>query len=63
MAHTNVITPGHERALHSNFRRNGDAFQLLREASSGADFTDKEVHNHVLKTILMSPLRQGSLNP
>jgi hypothetical protein len=53
VTHANVKTPGHERALHPNFRRNGDTYRLLREASGGeAALTDEEVHTHVLKTTL-----------
>src|SRR5215470_17215033 len=31
VTHAKVETPGHERGLHPNFRRNGDTYRLLRE--------------------------------
>src|SRR5579863_3216713 len=47
-----VEVPGHERALHPNFRRNGDTVRSLR-SSTGAlpqDWTDGQVYAHVVET-------------
>jgi hypothetical protein len=35
VTHEGVVTPGHELALHPNFRRNGDSYRALL-ASGGA---------------------------
>jgi hypothetical protein len=53
VTHAGVETPGHERGLHPNFRRNGDSYRLLR-ATRAADsmLKDEEIHAHVLKTTL-----------
>jgi len=52
VTHAGVETPGHERGLHPNFRRNGDSYRLLRERRGEAAVTDDEVHSHILQTTL-----------
>jgi len=52
VTHAGVETPGHERGLHPNFRRNGDTYRLLRERRGETALSDDEVHNHVLRTTL-----------
>jgi len=48
--HPGVQVPGHERALHPNFRRSGDALQLLRTTLGGslANLTDVELYRQVV---------------
>ncbi len=48
--HAGIETPGHERALHPNFRRNGEAAQLLHQRLGGdyATLSDAAVYRHVL---------------
>jgi Polysaccharide deacetylase len=57
-----VVTPGHERALHPNFRRNGDSYRALLasgEASSDPP-TDSEIHRFVLeRTLGFAPEAKG----
>src|SRR5262249_51884475 len=52
VTHANVETPGHERGLHPNFRRNGDTYRLLRKRRDETTVTDDEVHSHILQTTL-----------
>jgi len=52
VTHAGVETPGHERGLHPNFRRNGDTYRLLRQQRGEAELSDDEVHRHVLQTTL-----------
>jgi hypothetical protein len=53
VTHAGVETPGHERGLHPNFRRNGETYRLLRESrSDDATLGDEEVHVHVMRTTL-----------
>ena len=52
VTHAGVETPGHERGLHPNFRRNGDTYRLLRERRGETALSDDEVHSHVLRTTL-----------
>jgi len=50
--HAGINVPGHERALHPNFRRNGDTLQRLRQ-QIGMDinnWTDTAVYQHVIQT-------------
>jgi hypothetical protein len=49
--HAGIDVPGHERALHPNFRRDGDVLRALRD-TLGHDYallTDAEVHRSVLQ--------------
>jgi hypothetical protein len=48
--HAGIEIPGHERALHPNFRRNGDAAQGLHQQLGGdyATLSDAAVYRHVL---------------
>jgi peptidoglycan/xylan/chitin deacetylase (PgdA/CDA1 family) len=52
VTHAGVKTPGHERGLHPNFRRNGDTYRLLRQQRGETALSDDEVHLHVLRTTL-----------
>jgi hypothetical protein len=62
VTHEGVVTPGHERALHPNFRRNGDGYRALLasgEASSDPP-TDSEIHRFVLeRTLDFAPEAKG----
>jgi hypothetical protein len=51
--HAGIQISGHERALHPNFRRSGDACQLLRSKAgdSFADLTDADVYRHVVRYV------------
>lgn len=58
VTHAGVEVGGHERGLHPNFRRNGDAYRTLADASSR---TDDEVYAHVLQTVLsFAPEARGT---
>ncbi len=58
VTHDGVNVGGHERGLHPNFRRNGDVYRTLSDASSR---TDNEVYEHVLQTVLsFAPEARGS---
>ncbi len=50
--HAGIQVPGHERALHPNFRRSGDALQDLRSRLGDryATLEDTDVYAHVLET-------------
>jgi hypothetical protein len=52
VTHAHVETPGHERGLHPNFRRNGDPYRLLRQRRGETALSDDEVHSHILQTTL-----------
>jgi hypothetical protein len=61
--HPGSRVPGHERALHPNFRRNGDTIRALREklGPSYLDVTDAAVYEHVLRTTLeFAPEARGT---
>lgn len=47
VTHKGVEVPGHERAIHPNFRRNGDIYRALPQAG---ECTDAAVHEHVIAT-------------
>ena len=48
--HADIDVPGHERAIHPNFRRNGDTLRQLYRNLDGAqeDLTDEMVYRHVI---------------
>lgn len=48
--HPGVKVPGHERALHPNFRRNGDIVRQWRDRAdaAGVEPADGEVYRHVV---------------
>jgi hypothetical protein len=48
--HPGISVPGHERALHPNFRRSGDTVQQLyrKKAGERRELTDGEVYEHVV---------------
>lgn len=50
--HADVNVPGHERALHPNFRRDGDTLRQLRERVGPAlwEWTDTAVYRYVVQT-------------
>jgi hypothetical protein len=50
--HAGIQVPGHERALHPNFRRRGDLLQDLRRrlGDEYVHAADNEVYRHVLDT-------------
>jgi hypothetical protein len=53
VTHAGVETPGHERGLHPNFRRNGDTCRLLYgKINVAAPLSDDEVYAHVMRTTL-----------
>jgi hypothetical protein len=48
--HAGVDVGGHERALHPNFRRNGDALRTLHDSCGAvAALTDLDVYRHVVR--------------
>jgi peptidoglycan/xylan/chitin deacetylase (PgdA/CDA1 family) len=47
VTHAGVTVRGHERALHPNFRRNGDTYRALVDAGSRSDH---EVYEHIVTT-------------
>ena len=58
VTHAGVDTPGHERGLHPNFRRNSDLYRGL--SSSAAALTDEEVHTHIVSgTLAFAPEAKG----
>jgi hypothetical protein len=60
--HGNVETPGHERGLHPNFRRDGETVKVLRTQTgpSFEDWTDDQVIRQVLaKTLEFCPEANG----
>ena len=61
VTHAGVETPGHERGLHPNFRRNGDTYNQLR-AANGAEpsLSDEEIHAHIVSsTLAFAPEAKG----
>lgn len=50
--HAGISVPGHERALHPNFRRSGDTLQRLRQEVGAAliGWTDSRIHQYVVQT-------------
>jgi peptidoglycan/xylan/chitin deacetylase (PgdA/CDA1 family) len=53
VTHAGVETPGHERGLHPNFRRNGDSYKQLRAIHGREDtLTDEQIHTHIVSTTL-----------
>jgi hypothetical protein len=59
VTHAGVETPGHERGLHPNFRRNGDTFRRLRE-QRGDDASDEDIHSFVVsQTLSFAPEAKG----
>jgi peptidoglycan/xylan/chitin deacetylase (PgdA/CDA1 family) len=61
VTHAGVETPGHERGLHPNFRRNGDSYQQLREIHGGdLTLSDEEIHAHIVShTLSFAPEAKG----
>jgi hypothetical protein len=58
VTHAGVETPGHERGLHPNFRRNGDLYRSL--SRSGVALSDEEVHTHIVSgTLAFAPEAKG----
>lgn len=51
VTHDNVLVPGHERGIHPNFRRNGDALKALRTRLGDAATTLDEtaIYEHVIR--------------
>lgn len=51
-AQPGVVVPGHERALHPNFRRDGATVRGLRAitAAPPETWTDQQVYEHVVET-------------
>jgi peptidoglycan/xylan/chitin deacetylase (PgdA/CDA1 family) len=49
--HADIDVPGHERAIHPNFRRNGDTLRQLHRNLDGAleELTDETVYRHVVQ--------------
>lgn len=50
--HAGIEVPGHERALHPNFRRQGDTLRTLQQ-SGGAAFAgwhESELYRHIIAT-------------
>jgi hypothetical protein len=53
VTHAGVETPGHERGLHPNFRRNGDSYkQVCMIHGDEPTLTDEQIHTHILSTTL-----------
>jgi len=60
--HANINTHVHERALHPNFRRNGDALRRLRSEIGDVlnEWTDKAIYEYVVQfTQTFSPEAVG----
>jgi peptidoglycan/xylan/chitin deacetylase (PgdA/CDA1 family) len=59
VTHAGVETPGHERGLHPNFRRNGDLYKGLLRSGAPA-LSDEEVHTHIVSsTLAFAPEAKG----
>jgi peptidoglycan/xylan/chitin deacetylase (PgdA/CDA1 family) len=57
VTHDGVATPGHEKAIHPNFRRNGDSYRALPRAS---ERSDEEVYEHIVAaTVAYAPGAKG----
>src|SRR5215510_9595363 len=53
VTHAGVETPGHERGLHPNFRRNGDIYKEACMIHGGEPrLTDDQIHTHIVSTTL-----------
>ena len=53
--HAGIEVPGHERAIHPNFRKRGDTMRQLRDSLTGGDLaalTESAIYEHVVKTTL-----------
>lgn len=50
--HGGIEVPGHERALHPNFRRHGDTLRQLRQRVGPVldSWTDTEIYRYVIRT-------------
>jgi hypothetical protein len=62
VTHEGVVTPGHERALHPNFRRNGESYGALLAAGGDSSDppTDSEVQRFVMeRTLRFAPEAKG----
>jgi peptidoglycan/xylan/chitin deacetylase (PgdA/CDA1 family) len=60
VTHAGVETPGHERGLHPNFRRNGDTFKRLRETRGESALTDEDIHAYIVSsTLAFAPEAKG----
>lgn len=47
VTHGNVTIPGHERAIHPNFRKGGDSYRSLPDAANRGD---QEIFEHIVST-------------
>ena len=60
VTHGGVETPGHERGLHPNFRRDGDTYKRLREMCDETALTDEGIHANILsRTLSFAPEAKG----
>lgn len=62
VTHAGVELPGHERALHPNFRRNGDSYRALRQSrpAGSAEPSDEDIHSFILeRTRSFAPEAKG----
>jgi hypothetical protein len=62
VTHDGVLTPGHERGLHPNFRRSGDTYRALLAQSGGSPhaLTDSQFQRFVLeRTLRFAPEAKG----
>jgi hypothetical protein len=50
VTHPGVETPGHERGLHPNFRRNGNSFKQLAATRMESSLTDEDIHAHIVSS-------------
>ncbi len=52
--HAGICVPGHERALHPNFRRRGDTLRQFRESlgPGAAPADEATIYEHVIKTTM-----------
>jgi len=48
--HPGIEVRKHERALHPNFRRDGDTLRRWRRPEAVSDVTDEDVYRHVVRT-------------
>lgn len=61
VTHAGVETPGHERGLHPNFRRNGDSYKQVCMIHGGEPtLTDEQIHTHIVSaTLAFAPDAKG----
>jgi hypothetical protein len=61
VTHAGVETPGHERALHPNFRRNGDTYKLVEAMQDDpAALSEEETHRRIIsRTLEFAPEAKG----